>query len=144
MNDLIKAAPRKPKLVKGMRQTALRASDAAVIAAGTATVEAALSGTPMLIIQKTLGLSYFLSKFLSKFAGRDISYGLPNIILNRLLCPELVQKDVTTKNITIELGGLLESATKEETDHGLAEVRGALGEPGTIRRAAEAILRVVG
>lgn len=144
LNDLIKAAPRKPKLVKGMRQTALRASDAAVIAAGTATVEAALCGTPMLIIQKTLGLSYFLPNFLFKFAGRGISYGLPNIIFNRPLCPELAQKDVTAKNITIEVGGLLESATKEETDHGLAEVRAALGEPGTIRRAAEAILRVMG
>ncbi|MFZ3072364.1 MAG: hypothetical protein WA162_03900 [Thermodesulfobacteriota bacterium] len=140
LNGLIEAAPRRPRLVKGMRQTVLRASDTAVIAAGTATVEAALSGTHMLIIQKTLGLSYFLSKF----AGRDTFYGLPNIILNRPLFPELVQKDVTTKNITIELGGLLESATKEETDHGLAEVRVALGEPGTIRRAAEAILRVMG
>ncbi|HZX36464.1 MAG TPA: hypothetical protein VFF54_08270 [Thermodesulfobacteriota bacterium] len=143
LNGLIKAAPRKPKAVKGQRQLALRAASVAVIGAGTATVEAALSGAHMLIIRKTLGLSYYLSNFLSKFAGRGISYGLPNIILGRPLCPELVQKDVTAKNITIELGGLLESATKEETDHGLAEVRAALGEPGTVRRAAEAILRVM-
>jgi len=140
LNDLIEAAPRKPKAIKGRRQTALRASDAAVIAAGTATVEAALSGTHMLIVHKTLGLSYYLSNL----AGRDILYGLPNIILGRPLCPELVQKDATPKNITIELGGLLESATAEEMDQGLAEVRGALGEPGAIRRAAEAILRVMG
>ncbi len=140
LNDLIDAAPRKPKAIKGHRQTALRASDAAVIIAGTATVEAALCGAHMLIIRKTLGLS----RFFSNFAPPDMLYGLPNIILDKPLFPELAQKDAIPKNITVEVGGLLESDTAEEMEQGLAEVRRALGGPGTIRRAAEAILRVMG
>jgi len=140
LNDLIEAAPRKPRAIKGQRHTALLASDAAVVAAGTATVEAAVAGTHMLIIQKTSPFSYFLSNLMEG----EILYGFPNIILDRTLCPELVQNDATPKNITIELGGILESATREETDHGLAEVRETLGGPGTVRRAAEAILRVMG
>lgn len=140
LNGLIEAAPRRPKAIKGHRQTALRASDAAVVATGTATVEAALCGAHMLIIRKTLGLS----RFFSKFAPAEMLYGLPNIILEKTLFPELVQKDATAKNITVEIGGLLESDTAEEMEQGLAEVRRALGEPGAVRRAAEAILRVMG
>jgi lipid-A-disaccharide synthase len=142
LNDLIKITPRRLKIFKGQRPTALRASRGAVVVTGTATIEAALSGTHMLTLQKTSMFSYFLSKL--RRGNRFI--GLPNTILNRAQFPELVQKDVTPNKITEEVGVLLEGGydyTIEEMDDGLAEVREKLGPPGTIKRAAEAICRVM-
>ncbi|MFQ5442611.1 MAG: hypothetical protein ACE5EB_07800 [Thermodesulfobacteriota bacterium] len=140
LNDLIKVSPQRVKVFKGRRQTALRASEAAIVAAGTATVEAALAGAHMLILQKTSALSYFLSGL----RGANTFAGLPNIILERQLCPELRQKDVTLMKITQEVAGLAESSTREEFDDGLAEIREKLGPPGTIKRAAAAICGVMG
>jgi len=143
LNDLIQISPRRLKIFKGQRPTALRASHGAVVVAGTATIEAALSETHMLTLRKIPMVSHFLSKL----RGGDRFISLPNTILNRPQFPELVQKDVTPNKITEEVGVLLEGGytyTIEEMDDGLAKVREELGPPGTIRRAAEAICRIMG
>lgn len=140
LNDLIQISPRRAKSFKGQRSTALRASHGAVVVAGTPTIEAALSGACILILQKTSAFSYFLSNL----RGRNKFLGLPNIILEKPLFPELVQKDVTPKKITEAMVVILEDHYGlDERNHGLAEVREKLGPPGTIKRAAEAICRVV-
>ena len=141
LKDLINISPRRAKSFKGQRNTALRASHGAVVVAGTPTIEAALSGTCILVLQKTSTISHFLSNL----RGRDKFLSLPNIILDKPLFHELVQKDVTPKRITEEMVVLLEAHyVLEEMYHGLAEVRKKLGPPGTIKRAAEAICRVMG
>ena len=143
LNDLINISPRRIKIVKGQRHTALMASHVAVVVAGTVTIEAALSGTYVLTLKKTSLLSHYLSSI----RGRGIFFGLPNIIMDRILFPELVGKNVTPERITEEVGGLVEGGfglTMEEMDHGLAELREKLGPPGTIKRAAEAICGVMG
>ncbi len=140
LNDLIKVSPKRVKVFKGQRQTALMACEAAVVAAGPATVEAALAGAHMLILQKTSTLSHLLSGLRR---GRGYA-GLPNIILERPLCPELIQKDATPKKITQEVAGLAESCTRPEFDEGLAEIREKLGPAGTIKRAAKAICGIMG
>jgi lipid-A-disaccharide synthase len=140
LKDLINISPRRAKSFKGQRNTALRASHSALVVAGTPTIEAALSGACILVLQKTSTISHFLSSL----RGRDKFLSLPNIILDKPLFPELVQKDVTTKRITEEMVVLLEAHyVLEEMYHGLAEVRKKLGPPGTIKRAAEAICRVM-
>ena len=140
LNELIKISPRRAKSFKGQRSTALRASHGAVVIAGTPTIEAALSGACILTLQRTSVLSYFLSNLM----GRYNFLGLPNIILDKPLFPELVQKNVTPKKITEEMVVILEDHYGlDERNQGLAEVREKLGPPGTIKRAAEAICRVV-
>ena len=79
--------------------TALRASDTAVIASGTATLEAAIIGTPMLIVYKLSTLSFMLAKLL---VGLEY-VGLPNIVSEKPIVPELIQGSVTPANITEEL-----------------------------------------
>jgi lipid-A-disaccharide synthase len=143
LNDLIKISPRRLGSFKGQRATALRASHGAVVVAGTATIEAALSDTRMLTLHKTSKVSYLLSRFRER--NRFIS--LPNVILDRMQFPELEQKAITPNKITEEVGQLLEGGydfTVEEMDDGLAKVREELGPPGTIKRAAEAICRATG
>jgi lipid-A-disaccharide synthase len=141
LNDLIKISPRRLKTFKGQRSTALKASHSAVVVAGTPTIEAALSDACFLVLQKTSTISHFLSRL----RGRDKFLSLPNIILDKPLFPELVQRDVTSKRITEEMVILLEAYyVLEEMYHGLAEVREKLGPPGTIKRAAEAICRIIG
>jgi lipid-A-disaccharide synthase len=143
LNDMVKISPRRVAVFKGQRDIALRASHVAVVVAGPVTVEAALSDTYMVILQKVSALS----SLLSNLRGESRFYGLPNIIMNTLLFPELVGKDITLKKITEEVGGLVEGGfglTMEEIDQGLAQVRERLGAPGTIREAAEAICRLMG
>lgn len=139
LNDLVKISPKRIKVLKGQRQAALRASEVAVVAAGPATLEAALAGTHMITIKKTALLSNFMNKLMKK--NRFAS--LPNIILNRPLCPELSRMEAKPIKITQELAGLIESSTKDEIDRGLAEIKERLGPQGTVRRAAEAVLNAL-
>ncbi len=139
LNELVEISPHRVKTFQGQRQTALTASDVAIVAAGTATVEAALAGTHMLILQKTS----VLLRLLASLRRKHEIFGLPNILLGEPLFPELSHKDLTPENVTVEVAGLLEGATKEELTSGLVAVREKLGPPGAIKRAAEAIGRVI-
>ncbi len=139
VNDLIKMSPKRIKVLKGQRHAALRASEAALVAAGPATLEAALAGTHLLTIKKTSRLSHFFTNL----RGKDPFISLPNIILNTPLYPELSQKDVTILRITQEISGIIESSTKDELESGLTNIRERLGPPGTVRRAAEAVMKIL-
>ncbi|MFQ5353606.1 MAG: hypothetical protein ACE5DR_01550 [Thermodesulfobacteriota bacterium] len=136
INDLIKISPKRIKVLKSMRHEALRASDAALVGTGPATLEAAFAGAHILTVKR----GSFLSNL---FGNKDKFISLPNIILDKPEFPELSEKDVTLLRITQELCGLVEGSIKEEFDAAYEEVKERLGPPGTIRRAAEAICRVV-
>ncbi|MFQ5587146.1 MAG: lipid-A-disaccharide synthase [Thermodesulfobacteriota bacterium] len=142
LNTLLQGCPEYVKTVEGQMYTALRASDTAVIASGTATLEAAIIGTPMLIVYKLSTLSYMLAKLL---VGLEY-VGLPNIVSETPIVPELIQGSVTPANITEELCWLIEGgATTGEMLQGIARIRdGCLGKPGASKRAAEAVCRVLG
>ncbi|MFQ5330127.1 MAG: lipid-A-disaccharide synthase [Thermodesulfobacteriota bacterium] len=141
LKTVLKGCPEFVRTVEGEMYTALRASDTAVIASGTATLEAAIIGTPMLIVYKLSTLSYMLAKLLV-----GVEYvGLPNIVSEKPIVPELIQGAVTPANITEELCWLIEGgATTMEMMAGIAKIRdGCLGEPGASKRAAEAVYRVL-
>lgn len=140
LNSVLEGCPEYVKTVEGQMYTALRASDAAVIASGTATLEAAITGTPMVIVYKLSTLSFILAKLLV-----GVEYiGLPNIVSDRPIVPELIQGAASPANITEELSGLVEGgATTDEIKVGLAKIKEGLGTPGASQRAAEAICRVL-
>ncbi len=94
-------------IVYNRTREALAASDAAVVASGTATLETALLETPMVVFFKASFISYHIAKLLVKI--KFIS--LANLLLGQGVVPELVQKDATAGNIMSELKKLLDNET---------------------------------
>ena len=123
-------------VVEGTTYEALAAADCATVSSGTATVEAALLGTPMVIVYK-------LSRMTAMIARRLVTtslFGMVNLILGRQAAPELVQEKFTAPALEKELRCLLDSQeARERQKNDLALVRAKLGSGGTIERAAEII-----
>ena len=114
---------------------------AAAVCSGTATLEATLMDTPMVVVYRTSWLTYNLAKSLVRV--RDIA--LVNLIAGRRAVPELVQGEVTGPHIAEELRTLLnKKARRDAVLDALAEVRQRLGDRGASRRAAAAVLRAAG
>jgi lipid-A-disaccharide synthase len=123
-------------VVHGQTYDALSAADAAIVSSGTATIEAALLGTPMVVIYRLTPLTAFLAKPLV----RTPFFSMVNLIAGRRVVPELVQHEFTPGRVAEETLRLLRSSdTTEEMRRGLAQVRKRLGPPGAVERAADII-----
>jgi lipid-A-disaccharide synthase len=124
-------------LVQGQTREALAASDASAIASGTATLEAALLETPMVVVYKESAVNWHT-------LGRLITvthYGLVNLVAGKEIAKVLMQNDLTGENLSGELLKLLDPATNKTTRAQLAEVAHKLGDAGASERAADAILQ---
>ena len=124
-------------VVRGSVYEAMRASDLMLIASGTATLEAACLGTPMIVVYKMSRLSWHILRALVKL---ELS-GLPNVIAGREIVPELLQDQVTAERITPIALELLQNCKKRaaQREH-LRWVYEQLGEPGAAKRTAQLIL----
>ena len=124
-------------LVKGNTYDSMRTSDLILIASGTATLEAACLGIPMIVVYKLSRLSWWIIKSL---AAIDKS-ALPNIIAGREIVPELLQNDAQPPRITPIALKLLQSldARKSQQEE-LRKVYAQLGNPGAAERTAQIIL----
>lgn len=128
-------------LVEGRVYDALRASDAAIVVSGTATLETGLMGVPMVVIYRVSRLTAILVKLLASYDH----VGLVNIVANRRIVPELIQEAVTAENISNAVSAILsDQAETLRMKDDLATVRGLLGEAGASRRAAEIVIRQLG
>jgi lipid-A-disaccharide synthase len=129
------ARPNLPlKRIEGCTYDALAAADCAVVASGTATIEAALLGTPMVVIYRVAPTTAFVLRRML----RTPFIGMVNLIAGREVAPELVQDDFTPESVEREVRRLLESSSaRERAKSGLAEVRAKLGPGGAIERAAD-------
>jgi lipid-A-disaccharide synthase len=129
---------------------ALHFSRAAVVASGTATVQAALAGVPLVIVYRVSAMTWKLGRGLLKVPF----VGMPNLIAGRKIVPELLQHDFTAENVAKELRPLLEDGpARERMVNDLAEVKerlqaslgsGANAGLPAADRAAEAVLRTLG
>jgi lipid-A-disaccharide synthase len=127
-------------IVEGDSDGVLASADVALIASGTATVQAALHDVPMVIVYRLSGLTYWLGR---RFVTID-TFGMVNLIAGERICPELIQDDFTPDATAREAMAMLTDADRRASIRaGLARVREKLGSAGASRRAAEAILRVV-
>lgn len=125
----------RPRLVTDDRYDAVAAADAAVVASGTATLETALLGVPMVIVYRMNPITYVLARLLTRLPH----IGMPNLIAGRRVVPELVQGDCAPRPIAAALRRLLtDPGAADAARRGLAEVRGRLGRPGAIDRVAAA------
>lgn len=124
------------RIVQQQTREALAAADAAAIASGTATLEAALLGTPMVIVYKESAVNWHT-------LGNLITsehFGLVNLIADRRLATELMQDEFTGESLARELISLLEPKRNAEMRQELNEVALRLGEPGASQRAAKAVI----
>jgi lipid-A-disaccharide synthase len=127
-------------VVEGDTDTVLASSDAALTASGTATVQAALHDTPMVVVYRMTRLSFQLARRVVKVEA----IGMVNLIAGEKIVPELVQDAFTAEAVAREAIDILTNPVRAaRIREGLAGVRAKLGGSGASRRAAEAILRVV-
>ena len=115
---------------------ALGAADAAAVASGTATLEAALIDTPFVIVYKESFINWHT-------LGHLISaehFGLINLIAGERLVTELMQSDLTGERLAEEFKRLLDRERNEEARARLKEAAARLGPGGASKRAAEEVL----
>ena len=116
----------------------LAASDVVVTASGTATVQAALHGRPMVIVYRLSPMTYRMGRAFVRVG----TYGMVNLIAGRPVVPELIQDAFTAPAVAREAVSLLtDTARAGAMRRDLADVTARLGGPGGSRRAAEAVLR---
>jgi len=89
-------------LTHNARATLMHAR-AAVVASGTATVEAALSGTPFIVVYRLAPLTWLLGRRLVKLD----TFAMPNLIASKKIVPELIQKDFTAQNVLKALNAII-------------------------------------
>lgn len=121
------------QIIQKQTYAAIKSSDAVITASGTATLEIALLGVPMVIIYKLAPLSYFILRKLAK-----INYiGLCNIIAEKSIVPELIQDDANPEKISAEIKRFLEDpGYRSQTEKNLAEMKMKLGDGGASKKVA--------
>jgi lipid-A-disaccharide synthase len=128
------------RLVPDGARAVLGACRAAIVASGTATVEAALLGAPMVVVYRLSALTHFLGRRLIQVPH----VAMVNLIAGRRVVPELIQGDFTPERVADEVTALLSDGPRRSamlTD--LAEVRGRLGAGGASLRAAREVHAVL-
>lgn len=115
----------------------LRSSKAALVTSGTATLETALLNIPEVVCYRGSRISYEIGKRLIK----NIKYiSLVNLIMDREIVTELIQENLTTKNLVAELTKILGGTKREEILNNYALLREKLGGKGASDHAAEVIV----
>ena len=128
------------RIVEGQTDDVLNASDAVVTASGTATVQTALHGKPMVVLYKLSPMTYRIGKPLA----RVDMYAMVNLIAGERVVVELIQEACTGEAVASEAVKLLtDTGYRQAMTAQLAEVRSRLGGPGASARAADAVLHVV-
>ena len=118
----------------------LNICDLIVTASGTATLEAAIMNTPMIIVYKVSFLSYLVGRLLVKVKN----IGLVNLIAEKRIVPELIQGEASPVNIFNETSKMLKNPRLLSTIKGeLEKVKQKLGNPGASQRAAQILYRFI-
>jgi lipid-A-disaccharide synthase len=119
---------------------ALHHSRAGIVASGTATVEAALMGTPFVMVYRVSPLTYALGKPRIKVPH----YAMVNLIAGEEVVPELVQHKFTAQNIVAELGKIIPNGPpREKMLRGLESVREKLKRPDSAHHPAERAAEII-
>jgi len=128
-------------ILRGVNSELLYSSNAAIVASGSATLEAAILGTPMVIVYRVSPLSWFI-------AGRIVSIdhvGMVNIVAGRKIVPEYLQGGIAPERISVELEEMIfDEERRKVIVSNLAGVKAALGSPGASKKVAAIALGMVG
>lgn len=146
IQPVIAGAPGQPKsayasaefpVVFGATQHLLRHAQCAWVTSGTATLESALFKTPQIIVYKTSKMTYMIAKMVAK-----VPYiGLPNILANQQVVPELIQSECTAANLLQHTSLLLGEGRERNAQLAAYEaIHQQLGTTGAAKRVAQSIL----
>jgi lipid-A-disaccharide synthase len=114
----------------------LKESKAALVASGTATLEAAILNVPQVVCYESSWISYLIGKTLIK----NLKFiSLVNLILNKHVVKELIQSELTKKNIINELSYILSKEGDKQIKSNYIKMRNILGKKGASNRAAKLI-----
>ena len=128
------------KLIRNETYTAMRAATLMLVTSGTATLETACIGTPMIILYRTSWLNWRIINALTPLEHS----GLPNLIAGKRIVPELLQDDLTHDKLSSHTLDLINNPDKlDEQRTSLSKVYKQLGEPGTAKRTAQLVLELV-
>jgi lipid-A-disaccharide synthase len=126
-------------LVKEQASEVMAVADVVLVASGTATLQAAVVGTPMVLCYRTTAWEFWIASFFIRVKW----IGLVNLVAGRSVVPELLQDEATGQRLYEEALRILEDPIAyADMKRSLAQVRDALGAPGASTRAAERVLAV--
>jgi lipid-A-disaccharide synthase len=128
------------RIIKGDTYSIIAASALALVTSGTATLETALLGCPMVIVYRVSALTYILGKLLV----RGVNYfGMPNILAGRQLVPELLQRQVNATNLVRAAEPMLTEPLHGEIVGALKSLSALLGSPHAADRVAAIALDMI-
>jgi lipid-A-disaccharide synthase len=132
--------PQPVSLVVGRTHAVLSAATLGLVASGTATVEAAILGTPMVVVYRISPLSWAVGRHMVRVAHA----AMPNLIAGREVVKELIQGALRPERVAEEALALLDDPARlAQVRADLAQVRQGLGGQGASERAAAAVLQVL-
>lgn len=127
-------------LIEHDTYNAVASADLAVVASGTATLETAIIGTPLIVVYRASALNWriFWPLINTEFVG------MPNLIAGKEIAPELLQDDLNAERLSNEIVAYLGDPVRlAKARNDLAEVRDKLGEANASERAAKQILSLL-
>ncbi|MBS1151360.1 MAG: lipid-A-disaccharide synthase [Myxococcaceae bacterium] len=127
-----------PRFIDGQAPEVVGAADVAVVASGTATLEAALMHRPLVAVYRVSPVTYLVGRTMLKIPF----VCLVNLLAGRRVVPELLQGDATPEAIVAALEPLWSGPARTALLDGLDEVRAKLGQPGAAGRVADAVLKL--
>ena len=140
LQPYLDACPLVVKVIKHQPYDVIQCCDAVMTTSGTASLETAVLGVPMVIGYRLAVLTYWLGRWLVKIPF----IGLPNIIAGRRIVKELIQDQLTAANLCTEILRLLQDAEyRAACSSGLMDVRQQLGQGGGTQAMAELILEML-
>ncbi|MBM4455189.1 MAG: lipid-A-disaccharide synthase [Verrucomicrobia bacterium] len=123
-------------IVSGQSLTLLNRCTMAIVASGTATLECAVAGLPMLVIYKTSWFTYLLGRLVVKLPYLS----MVNVLAGEKVVPEFLQGDATPPRLTMAALRILRNPRgTEQMVRRIREVAAQLGGPGAAERAAEEV-----
>lgn len=128
-------------LTFGRTYDVLRYADAAIVNSGTASLEAALIGTPQVVCWSTSPVTAFIARKVLRVLDNIKYISLANLILDKQIFRELIQEDFTASNVMSELVSITEDTARRSamlSDY--SAVRQALGGSGASRSVAKAMI----
>ena len=128
-----------PTLIDGRAAEVVGACDVALVASGTATLEAGLMRRPLVSVYRVNALSYAVGKLLV----RTPFFCLVNLLVGKKVVPELLQGDLTIERVIEALEPLWSGPARDECLAGLDLLRAKLGAGGASQRVAEEVLKLV-
>ncbi|NWG04239.1 MAG: lipid-A-disaccharide synthase [Syntrophaceae bacterium] len=127
-------------VVEGLNYDVMNLSELLITASGTATLEGAILGKPMIIIYRVSFFSYWIGRAMIRVEH----IGLVNLVAGKEVAPELIQKDVRPERIADEAFRILRNPIlRQKMTESMAEVRQKLGKPGAAQRAAQIVLSLL-